>query len=302
MNVFITGGSGFVGKAVIKALLDRGHSIHALVKNKPIDIASDRVKSFKGDLFDNSILETALRDCDAAIHLVGIIRQHPSRGITFDRIHYQGTVHVVDAVKRAGIRRYIHMSALGANPKAESIYLRTKFQAEEYVRASGLNWTIFEPSLIHGPGGEFTQMQEAWARGKSVPFFFMPYFGGGFKIQPVFVEDVARAFAESLENPKTVGETIPIGGPEQMSWPKMHHIASGVIVGHPRLTVPVPAWYAKAITHVLPSALLPFTHDQVLMSQQDNVCDLTRFTDTFGWMPQAFESSLRSYVKRNGNT
>jgi uncharacterized protein YbjT (DUF2867 family) len=298
MNVFITGGAGFVGKAVIAALLARGHSIHALVNNKPADISSDCIKSFRGDLFDGAALDIAMQDCDAVIHLVGIIKQKPSKGITFDRIHYQGTIRVVDATRRAGIRRYVHMSALGANPNAESKYLRTKFQAQEYVRASGLDWTIFEPSLIHGPGGEFTEMEVGWARGKSIPFFFMPYFGGGYKIQPVFVEDVARAFAESLENPKTIGELFPIGGPEQMTWPQMHRIASSVIVGHPRLALAAPAWYAKAITHVVPSALLPFTHDQVLMSQQDNVCDLTKFTDTFGWTPQAFESSLQSYVKK----
>jgi len=302
MKVFITGATGFVGREIVNALLPRNHSINALVNREPID--RDGVQSFPGGLFDDAALDAAMRGCDAVIHLVGIIFEKPSQNVTFDRIHYHGTRQMVDAGKRAGARRYLHMSALGASPNASARYLQTKFQAEQYVRGSGLDWTIFQPSLIHGPGGDFSKMEEGWARGRSMPFFFMPYFANGLlgraapsKVQPVFVEDVAHAFVESLENPKTIGEIFPLGGPEQMTWPQMHRIASKVIVGHPRVTLAIPAWYAKAITHLVPPALLPFTHDQVLMGQQDNVCDLTKFVNAFGWTPQAFEASLRSYVK-----
>src|SRR4029079_943824 len=116
----------------------------------------------------------------AVIHLVGIIMERRHKRVTFERIHFEGTHSIVDAAQRNGIRRYLHMSALGTRHDAVSTYHRTKYAAEEYVRASGLDWTIFRPSLIHGPRGEFIQMEAAWARYKAPPFLFMPYFGRGF--------------------------------------------------------------------------------------------------------------------------
>jgi nucleoside-diphosphate-sugar epimerase len=193
---------------------------------------------------------------------------------------------------------------LGASATSPAKYHQTKFQAEHYVRGSDLDWTIFQPSLIHGPGGEFTKQEFGWAKGTALPFLFMPYFGSGrlgmgrqYKVQPVFIEDIARAFVQALEDPKMIGEVFPVGGSEQMTWPQMHHQAAEIIIGRRRPAIAIPAWYAKALTHLLPSALLPFTHDQVLMSQQDNVCDLSKFINTFGWTPKSFSESLRSYLK-----
>jgi NADH dehydrogenase len=303
MNVFVTGGSGFVGRAVIQALLAKDHSVHALVNHRKLTQNNPRLQSFTGSLFDEAAVDSAMQGCDAVIHLVGIIKEKLSKQITFDRIHYQGTKQMLAAARRAGIKRYVQMSALGASPTAASQYQQTKYLAQQAVRASDLDWTIIQPSLIHGPGGDFTEMEKAWARGSSPPYFFMPYFGSGLlgtgtqtKIQPVFVEDVARAFVESLDNPQTIGELYALGGPDQMTWRQMHEIAAAVIVGHPRPAIGIPAWYAKAITHIVPPAILPFTRDQVLMAQTDNTCDLTKFTTTFGWTPQPFEQTLKAYT------
>ena len=301
LKVFITGGTGFVGRAVIDALLADGHSISALVNHEPVPLSGTGVESFPGGLFDDSAMRHALSGCDAAIHLVGIIAENPAKGVTFQRIHVQGTMRVVDAVKKAGIKKYLHMSALGAASDTPSMYQRTKFQAEQYVRSSDLNWTILRPSLIHGAGGDFTKTQADWARGKTIPFFFMPYFANGLlgnqktKIQPVFVEDVARAFVQSLQDAKPEKQIMEIAGPEQMTWADMHRKAAEIITGKSRLTLPIPAWYAKAITRIIPSALVPFTHDQVLMAQQDNICNLEKFVNLFGWTPRPFEQTLQSY-------
>jgi uncharacterized protein YbjT (DUF2867 family) len=293
MNIFLTGGTGFVGSAVIHALLERGHSIHALVNHKPLNLTDDRVKSFPGGLFDDAAADTAMRDCSAVIHLVGIIKEKPSVGITFDRIHYQGTVRITEAAKRAGIRRFVQMSALGASADAVASYHRTKFAAEEFVRASGLDWTIFRPSMILGPGGEFSKMQERWARGTAAPYFFMPYFGAGllglghkFRIQPIQVGDVARAIVESLDKPETIGQTYPLAGPVVMTWPQMHQEVAEKIIGHRKAVLAIPAWYALLLSRIVPSVLLPFTADQVRMSQQDNVADMAGFAKSFGWVPQ----------------
>jgi NADH dehydrogenase len=199
------------------------------------------------------------------------------------------------------------MSAVGARPDAVSDYHKTKFRAEEYLRGSGLDWTIIRPSLIHGPDGEFMQMEAKWVRFRAPPFLFMPYFGrgalgfgGAGLLQPVYVKDVARAFVDALENPKTIGEVYLLGGPDVITWPELHDISSRAIrrSGKPRFTLPIPAWSARIQAAILPNALLGFNRDQVIMSQEDNTCDLTKFKDDFGWEPQPFEPTLKSYASR----
>jgi uncharacterized protein YbjT (DUF2867 family) len=301
-KVFITGGSGFVGSAVIDALLASDWSVHALVKDQPLDRPADRVTSFTGGLFDDAALSAGLAGCDAAIHLVGIIAERPG-GVTYQRIHVEGTRRVTDAAARAGGLRFIQMSALGARPDAPSEYHRTKVQAEQIVRSSPLQWTIFRPSMIHGPGGAFLKQQAAWARHRAVPFVGMPYFSRGLiglagsaLLQPVFVGDVARAIVESLDNPKMIGQPYPIGGPDRMTWPQMYRQVAQAVTGRPVLTLPIPAWYARALTHVLPSAVLPFNRSQVQMAVEDNVCDMTATEAALGWTPRPFSATLHDYA------
>ena len=300
-RVFVTGGGGFVGSAVVVALLNARHDVTALVHNRPV--ADPRVRSVRGDLFDAAALADGMRDATVVVHLVGIIAEQPRRGITFNRVHDQGTAAVVAAAKAAGVRRFVHLSAQGARPDAAAAYHQTKFAAEQHARSSGLDWTIFRPSLIHGPAGEFTRMLAGWARGRSVPFLFMPYFGAGalglgrkFEVQPVFVDDVARAVAESLTLPATIHQTICLGGPDRMTWPDMYRTAATAIVGRARPTLAIPAWYADLLTRVVPRPLLPFGRSEVRMSQEDNVCDPTPFASTFGWTPRPFGETLRGYA------
>src|SRR5688572_28351718 len=254
-RVFVTGGSGFVGSAVVDGLLSRGHSVNALAHRGWIKGASGAVNVIRSDMFDPRAIDKGMRGCDAVIHVVGIIMEKPSRGVTFERIHFEGTKAVVDATMRNGIKRYIHMSALGARPDAVSRYHKTKFAAEQYVRASGLDWTIFRPSLIHGPKGEFMQMEAKWARMSAPPFLFMPYFGGrkAGNLQPVYVNDVARAFVDALSKKSTIGEVYPLAGPNELTWPRMHKTVSSAIVGRERMTGWLPVPIAKVIAK-LPGA------------------------------------------------
>jgi NADH dehydrogenase len=195
------------------------------------------------------------------------------------------------------------MSALGTRANAVSEYHKTKWEAEEIVRASGLDWTIFRPSMIHGPKGEFMRMEVKWARKQSPPFLFMPYFGRGLlglggagKLQPVFVGDVARAFVEAIGNSKSIGKEYVLAGAEVMTWPEMHEAVARVVVGKERVSMAIPVWYAKTLAAVVPGALLPFNRDQVLMSQEDNVGDISQFEQDFAWKPAGFEESLRGYA------
>jgi len=302
-RIFVTGGSGFVGGAVVEELVSRGYGINALVNQKELSVAGD-VRSFKGGLFDPSALDAAMRDCAAVIHLVGIIMEDPVRGVTFEKIHFQGTQAIVDAAVRGNVKRYIQMSAVGTRANALSNYHKTKWKAEEYVRKSGLDWTIIRPSMIHGPRGKFVKMEIKWARKQAPPFLFMPYFGRGLlglggstMLQPVYVKDVARAFVDAIGNPKTVGKTYNLGGSQQLTWPQMHRAFAIAYTGKIRLAAPIPAWWANFLTHIVPGKLLPFNRDQVIMSQEDNTADLTDFVKDFGWTPGAFEKDLAGYAK-----
>jgi NADH dehydrogenase len=301
-KVFVTGGSGFVGSSVIAALLRAGHAVHALTNKRPLP-PQPSLTSFRGDLFDPASLDTAMASCDAVIHLVGIIMEHPARGITFERMHHQGTVAVVDAAKRNGIRRFVQMSALGVRPDAVSEYHKTKFRAEQYLRASGLDFTIFQPSLIHGPRGDFMKMEATWARGRApAPLFFqpfMPYFGGSRAglLQPVYVEDVARAFVEALDKPETIGQTYPLAGPDQITWPQLHAIVAEAVVGHRRLIASIPIPIAKLLVATGIAPVLGFNRDQLIMSQENNTADMTKFIHDFGWTPQPFAPLVTHYAK-----
>jgi NADH dehydrogenase len=304
-RVFVTGGSGFVGHAVIDELVCRNYQVTALSGRRKIDDHGGAVRVVKGDLFNARALDDGMAGVDAVIHLVGIIVEKRSKGITFEHIHFEGTKAVVDATRRNNVKRYVHMSALGTRPDAVSNYHKTKYRAEQYVRASGLDWTIFRPSLIHGPKGEFMQLEAKWARHKVPPFLFMPYFGAGplgrggaGKLQPVYVNDVARAFVDTLEKPQTIGEIYPIAGPDQLTWPQLHRAVAEAVVGNRRWTMALPSWYAKIVTSIAPSGLLPFNRDQVIMSQEDNTADTTKLTEHFGWELHPFESTLRSYAKQ----
>src|SRR6266542_4441818 len=202
-KVFVTGASGFVGTEVMGEMLRRGYELVALVHRRKMAVEDRRVTSVQASLFDSAALARAMGGCDAIIHLVGIIMENKSAGVTFDRMHYQATKSVVDAAAMAGVKRYVHMSALGTRSGAVSEYHKTKWRAEQYVRASGLDWTIIRPSMIHGPRGELLAMEAAWARKKAAPFLFMPYFGNGLMgrggagmLHPVYVGDVARAFVD----------------------------------------------------------------------------------------------------------
>lgn len=305
-RIFLTGGTGFVGRSVLEQLLASGCDVNALVRDAHADLGdapAGRVRRITGDLFDASALDAGLAGCDAVVHLVGIIGEKPSTGVTFQRIHVEGTRSVLEAARRASVGRFVHMSALGARADAVSEYHRTKHAAEQLVRGSGLEWTILRPSMIHGPRGEFTRMQAAWARKQKPPFLFMPYFGAGMlgqrgagKIQPIYVEDVARAFVEALDNAKTLGRSYDLAGPDVLTWPELHRAVARAVVGKNRWVMPLPVWKAKLLARVVPASLLPFNRDQVIMSQEDNTADVSPLVADFGWAPRPFRATLETYA------
>lgn len=316
-RVLVTGATGFVGRAVVRELCARGvrpvclvRSAEKLRRQHP-ELGGDRITPIVGDLGDAHALQDSARQCQAVIHLVGIIVARPLRGQTFRKIHVNGTRAVLTAARDAGIRRYVHMSALGTRADAIAPYHRTKWAAEELVRESGLDWTIFRPSLIHGPDGEFMQLMKRFVCGLVPPV--IPYFGNGkAKLQPVSVKDVACCFVASLIRAETIGRVVPLGGPRAYSWIELYNACRTLMPGVKRWKplVSQPVAVAKAIAILgqpamaVAEAIAPklglfrFDTGQVQMSQEDNICDASIAETLFQMKMRNFEEELSAYAER----
>ncbi len=310
VRVLVTGATGFVGRAVVRELVARGYVAVCLVRDlrkleaQTGELRQDRWEGIGGELFDDEALGEAARGADAAIHLVGIIAEQPLKRQTFERINAEGTQRVVEACQEAGVRRLVHMSALGTRPGAACRYHQTKWTAEECVRSSGLDWTIFRPSVIHGPDGEFMRLMRRLACAPYMPL--IPYFGDGQgRIQPVSVRDVARCFVGALSLPATIGQAFPLGGPEAITWKELYRICREKIpdakAWKPVVGQPVPVAKLLAMTFMkLP--ILPrymrFNVDQVQMSQEDSVCDVGPVEEMFGIQLRDFRRELGEYAAR----
>jgi len=310
-TVAVTGATGFVGRHICRTLLEHGHSVRALVRDpRHTGHLPKSAQLIQGEIFDRESLNRLVDKVDACVHLVGIIMERPRFDITFQRLHVEATAQIVAACEAAGMRRYVHMSALGARPDAKANYHRTKFEAEQVVRASRLPWTIFRPSLIHGPEGAFTGMVARWVRGTAPPFLFMPYFGAGLLgrgpkrlVQPVYISDLAEAFARSIETERTVREVYPIGGPDRMTWPEMFlTFRDAISPGSEKPAIAIPAWKAKCMATLAAAAslgsLLPFNVDQVIMSQEDSTCDTQRVMQHLGLELTSFQAAVDQYASR----
>ena len=284
-RVFVTGGTGFVGRAVIQALRAEGHTVRCLVRR-----GSERdlhglgaIERIEGDVLAPGGLEADVTGCDAVIHLVGIIREQPALGVTFERVHVQGTTNVLDASVAAGVRRYVHMSALGTRPGAQSRYHQTKWAAEEAVRSSGLAWTIMRPSIIYGHGDGFITMLARMLR--RLPA--VPVIGSGKgRLQPVPVELVAEVFARSVRMLVTEKQTFDVVGRDAVTMLDLLDIV-GDAVGRRRVgKVHVPLSVMRPLArllHRLPG--FPVTPDQLLMLEEDNTVDPQPLVSTFGVTP-----------------
>lgn len=295
MKLFMTGATGFVGGHMRAALLGEGHTLRLLVHKRSSGLESG-IEQVEGDVTRLETFAAALDGCEAAINLVGIIREFPGRGVTFEKLHVEATRNVMEAVRRAGIKRYLHMSALGTRPDATSQYHRTKYRAEELVRASGLEYTIFRPSLIFGPKDAFVNMLAGYIRNLPV----VPVIGdGSYRLQPISADDVARCFAMSLDMPETIGNTYELCGPDRLSYDDMLDTIGRVLGKSSVNKIHNPLGIMKLIVPLFQGfSLFPLTMDQITMLVEENICDST-WRDTFRFEPLRFMNGISSYLQQH---
>ncbi|HIC92270.1 MAG TPA: complex I NDUFA9 subunit family protein [Syntrophaceae bacterium] len=299
MKVFLTGGTGFVGSHIIEELLNQGHNVRCLVRigSEKRLLHTQAIEIVNGDVLESEGLAQKMKGCDAVIHLVGIIREFPKRGITFEGLHFQATVNVVDETIKSGIKRYLHMSALGTRPHAKALYHQTKYQAEEYVQKSKLIWTIFRPSLIFGLRDNFVNMLAHLIR--SSPIF--PVVGDGlYQLQPVSVETVAAAFVKALEMEETHYQIYELAGDSQTNRLTYNDLVDTIaqVIGKKAWKVHIPVWLMYTLAHLFGGfKSFPITHTQITMLLEGNICDEKPFYKVFGLEPKPFKEGIARYVR-----
>lgn len=291
MKVLITGGTGFVGRSISRGLSEAGVP-HRLLSRRGIGLGG-LSEGFAGSILDRSSLDRALVGCDRVIHLVGIISEAP--GQTYEEVHAEGTRHVLDAARAAAVRRWVHMSALGTRSDAVARYHRSKWEAEQAVRSSGLDWTVFRPSVIYGKGDGFVNLFAGIGRWSPL----VPVVGGGrSRLQPVDVESVARCFVRAAVESLGIGETFDVCGPVPLTLREiLDEIDRAMGRRRLRLVVPRPvAWgQARFLEWLFPSVFRqapPLNRDQILMLDEDNVGDPLPARRLFGLPEESFANGL----------
>ena len=298
MKVFLTGATGFVGSYILKRLIDDNHTVRCLVRKVGTGSIFNHqsVVAVTGDVTRPDTLNGKLDGCDAVIHLVAIIKENKKINITFERLNYLSTQNMVEAAKQQGVKRFIYMSALGADVNGETPYYRTKGRAEITVKQSKLLYTIFRPSFIFGPGDAVYSMLAKVI--KSSPFGIMPVFGNGdYLHQPVSVYNVADAFVSCIQKSETINKIYEIGGPKPLSYNKQLETL-GEIVGKKIRKIKLPLFLAQPIVKI--AGIFPFSPidiDKFKMLIKNNIADNSLLLKDIPIELVPFNVGLNEYVQ-----
>ncbi len=306
MKVALIGGTGFLGSYLVDELVAQGHSPVLLVRpgseaniNHP-----EQCATVFGEVADREAIRRTVNGCDAAIYNVGILREFPSKGITFQGSHVQGAKHTIDLALELGVRRFLLTSANGVKPDGTP-YQQTKHLAEQYLKTTGLEWTVFRPSVMYGPPRgrkEFvTELRDQLIRSPlPAPLLYdglLPLRAGSFLLAPIHVKDVSTVYVRSLAMDEVVHQTYPLCGPDPVEWRTLIQMiarASGTY----KLALPAPVLALKPWAFLLERfEFFPITRDQLQMLMEGNSCDSSEAFALFGVTPIAFNEASLHYLQ-----
>lgn len=293
MRILVTGGTGFVGPKVVRALRERELDVRCLVRDRSRGhtLESWGCELAEGDVTDPESLGRAVERCDAVVHLVAIIQGRPE---DFEQVMVEGTRNLVSAAQEAAVGRFVLMSALGASEETKDLvpYYGAKWRMERMVKDSGLEHVIFRPSFIFGKDGGALPTFLKVARLAPVT----PIIGSGEqRLQPIWVEDVAAFFAGAVDLFEAANRTFEVGGPDVVDWNELYARIKRTL-GKRRPTIHIPFGLARlnaALLEKLPGPT-PVTRDQVkMLAAGDNTCDVRPALETFGVTLVPLDEQLR---------
>lgn len=303
-RVFLTGATGFVGSHVLPALLNSGHSVTALVRSEAratallarVAASPGKLETRIGQVNDRASLDAAMVGCDAVVHLVALPRDW-NDGADLERVNAVGTATVVAAAEAAGIKRFIHLGALGVQERPELHYASSKARGEGFVRASSLEWTILKPSLIWGERDGFFNIVAALVK---IPAPAVPVPGNGkSRFQPVWVGDVARAIVQVLDTPKgSIKASFELGGPRYWTYTEITQEVARAL-GKRRIIIPMPVPLITLVARISEAIRLPFpvATDQLRQLALDNIGATDAVERELGFAPVDMGGRL-GYLKR----
>ena len=303
MRVLVMGGAGFLGRQIVGRLVAQGHVVHVPTRQYQHGralLVHPTVTVMQADIHDDATMDRLVTGCDVVINLVGILHSRSGQpyGPDFDRAHVQLPKRIAQACLTHGTKRFIHVSALGADAQAPSGYLRSKAAGEQAIRSAYANvkndgFTIFRPSVVFGPEDQFMNMFARLAR-----FFpVLPIAGAKAKMQPVFVMDVADAILNAMSQAWACGQTFDLAGPRVYTLGELVELAA-LWSGHPRTVIALPLSIGR-----IQAFLFECLPGEPLMSR-DNLASLTvdntsiaPINPLLGIVPTALESIAPIYLK-----
>jgi len=305
----VFGGSGFIGRNVVRELAKRGWRVRVAVRRphhaqflRPMG-AVGQIQLFQANVRHRLSVERALDGADAVVNLVGILFQQGSQN--FSRVQGAGAAMIAEAAAKAGAETFIHVSAIGADAASDSLYARSKGEAERAVRGAFPAATILRPSIVFGPEDQFFNKFAAMAA-MAPPFLPLPILigGGATKFQPVYVDDVADAVCAAMVLPEARGRTYELGGPRTYTFRQLLEFMLAE-TGMKRMLLPVPFAVAPAfglageIFGALPFVAPPITRDQVKLLKRDNIVgkDVGTIAD-LGVTADTIEAVVPAYLYR----
>jgi uncharacterized protein YbjT (DUF2867 family) len=302
-TILVTGASGFVGSHLIPSLLEAGHDVVAFVRN-PIAGETvvgrlraadrDRVEVRIGDVTRPETIGPAVAGVDAVIHLAAIPRDY-NGGADLRLVNTEGTRAVVAAMGTAGVRRLVHMGAMGVEDDPALHYASSKAKAEALVRDSGLGWTVLKPSLQFGEGDGFFNIIANLVR---LSPGVVPVPGdGSSRFQPIHVSDVAAVVVRSIADPTSIGGTFELGGPRYWTYREITQEVLSAL-GKRRAILPMPVPLISLVAGTAERLHIPFpvATDQLRQLKLDNIGPLDVIPSRFGFQPRPMEGAL-GYLK-----
>lgn len=293
MNVLVTGGTGVVGTAAVRALVARGHAVRLFSRHAERDCAAfpEGVAPYAGSVDDPASVQGCAAEVDAVLHLVAVVAESPP-DVTFERVNVEGTRNIVEEAERSGVRRFVYVSSLGAD-RGRSDYHRSKLQGESIVRRFHGSWLICRPGNVYGPGDEQMSLMLQMVRMMPV----VPVLDeGDHPFQPIWADDLGEALALAVERDDLTGQVLELAGPEVTS---MNDVLDRLvkITDKEPARLAVPKWLASVGLKVAEAvgAVSPVSTDQLTMVSEGNVIrpgHNNALTEVFGITPTPLSAGL----------